>query len=73
MHRYKSHARTLDELRTEFLSDLQHRLDRLDNFLRTMNPSAVEQSRIARARIEVLQTLDYWKEIELWKEGREIQ
>ncbi len=69
MPRYKTHARTVRELRDEFLSDIQRRLDHLDNILRQMKPSAAEESRIARARLELLSIQDYWKEMELTNEG----
>ncbi len=69
MPRYKSHARTLEELRTEFLSDLQRRLDQLDQTLKAMRPNAAEASRITRARMELLSLQDYWKEVEVLKEG----
>jgi len=63
--RYKSHARTLYELRAEFLSDINRRLDHLDQQLKIMRPSAAEASRITRARQELLAMFDYWSQIDL--------
>ena len=63
--RYITHARSAAELRAEFVSDIQRRLDTLDNYLSTMKPSATEASRISRARLELLSLLDFWKNLEL--------
>lgn len=63
---YISHARTLDELHSEFLSDIQRRLDELDKALRSpIAKSAAESTRIARARNELLDLQDYWKNVGL--------
>lgn len=70
MSRYISNARTLDELRQEFLTHLQHKLDMLDSNLRQQNPSAVEASRITRARQELLSVYDYWHNLECKGETR---
>lgn len=63
--RYVSHARTLEELRDEVLSDLQRRLDHWDKHLRQMPASAAEAARIAKVRQELLDLQDYWRQIEL--------
>lgn len=63
--RYVSHARTLEDLRDEFLSDLQRRLDSWDKHLKVMQPGASESARIAKARMELLDLQDYWRQIEL--------
>lgn len=61
---YMTHARTLSELRDEFISDLHRRLRSLD----------AEESReeriwakraILRAKVEIEATLSFWREIEL--------
>lgn len=63
--RYITHARNASELRAEFLSDIQRRLDHLDEYLRTLSRNAAEATRIARARQELLSLLDFWKNIEI--------
>lgn len=68
--KYVSHARTLEELRDEFLSDLQRRLDTWDKYLRQMNRSATEGARIAKVRSELLDLQDFWRQIELKQEGQ---
>ena len=65
MPRYMTHARSREELRQAFLSDIQHRLDTLDATLRQMKPNAAEASRITRARMELLSLYDYWREVEI--------
>jgi len=62
---YVSHARSVHELRDEFLSDLTRRLDHLDQILKQMRPNAAEAARIARVRQELLNLHDYWRAIEL--------
>ncbi len=63
--RYVSHARSLEELRDEVLSDLQRRLDHWDKHLRQMPNSAAEAARIAKVRQELLDLQDFWKQVEL--------
>lgn len=63
--RYVSHARSKAELLSEFLSDIQRRLDTLDKRLRDQVNSAANSARIARARNELLDMEDYWKHVEL--------
>lgn len=63
--RYICHARTTTELHREFLSDLQRRLDSLDKDLKLRNPSATEASRIARARYELLDLQEFWRQVEI--------
>jgi hypothetical protein len=65
MAQYVSHARTISELKDEFLSDIQRRLDHLDQSLKQIRPNASEAARIARVRQELLVILDYWKNVEL--------
>ena len=70
--RYVSYARTKAELHSEFMSDIQRRLDDLDKYLRTQSRSATESSRIARARNELLDLQDYWKHVELKGEDNDF-
>lgn len=59
-----THARTLDELRAEFCSDLRRRLDSLDveaKFEKRVRQSAA----IGRAKMELEATLRYWQAVEL--------
>ncbi len=65
MARYVSHARNMEELRLEFLSDIDRRLDHMDQALKQIRPNASEAARIARARMELLAMRDYWREIDL--------
>ena len=67
--RYVSNARSKAELHQEFLSDIQRRLDDLDKSLRLGTKSATESTRIARARNELLDLQDYWKQMELASAG----
>jgi hypothetical protein len=69
MPRYKSHARTLSELKDDFIGSIQNQLDHLDRHLSEMKPSATEQSRIARARLELLALQNYWREVDLLQDG----
>jgi hypothetical protein len=70
--RYVSNARTRQELRREFLSDLARRLDALDKRLKVSH-SAVESSRIAYARTELLDLQDFWREVELATENLDAE
>jgi len=65
MPRYITHARDTRELLAEFQSDITRRLDTLDGILKTMKPNAAESSRISRARRELLDLQDYWRNIEI--------
>lgn len=65
MTTYVTHARTLEELRAEFVSDLRRRIDTLDSTLRHTQPPASEAARIARAKIELESVIDFWSEVEL--------
>ncbi len=56
-----SHARTLSELRDEFLSDIS----RLQSALMQPNPSAVARLRAAFARDELAKLADFWSAVEL--------
>jgi len=66
--RFVTHARTLDELRAEFVSDIQRRLRSLDTQAR-LTSNANEASRIARAKIELETIAEFWQEVEI-KGGR---
>jgi hypothetical protein len=62
--RFISHARSAQELRSEVMSDIQRRLDGLDAQLKRIGkPSAAEATRIARARFEFLEMLEYWRDL----------
>lgn len=60
-----THARTLEELRAEFLSDLLRRIQSLDTQARTVGRSVAEKSRLACAAAELEQTHKFWTEVKL--------
>lgn len=62
--RFSTHARSLDELRSEFLSDIHRRLASLDLEARH-EKQATKATAIARAKLELEALLGFWTEIEL--------
>lgn len=62
---FVTHARTLEELRAEFLSDLLRRIQSLDTQARTVGRSVAEKSRLACAASELEQTHKFWQEVTL--------
>jgi hypothetical protein len=62
---YTSHARTLTELRTEFVNDINRRIDNLTAQREVFGRGAAGKARFD-ARINELQTmLEFWVNIEL--------
>lgn len=61
---YITHARTLEELRDEVLSDLRRRIERLELQVRHAKNSA-ENAKNGRAIDEFKEALHYWTEITL--------
>ncbi len=61
---YVNHARTLEELRAEFLSDLRRRLAALD-FEAKFEKRVAQSRAIGRAKQELEGTLAYWQQVEL--------
>jgi len=59
---YITHARTLEELRAEFLSDLSRRQNSLDARIKT-STSAALSARLALARSELDDLWDFWNRI----------
>lgn len=62
-----THARTLEELRAEFLSDIRRRIQFLDGQSRTVARGALEKARIARAINELEQMHQFWTELTITK------
>lgn len=62
--RFITHARTLDELRSEFLSDIHRRLRGLDAQV-AFTKNATEAGKIGRAKQELEALLEFWQEVEL--------
>lgn len=62
--RYSTHARTLDELRAEFLSDIHRRLAGLDLEAKHER-QATKAAAIARGKLELESLLSFWQEVEL--------
>jgi hypothetical protein len=60
---FVTHARTLEELRAEFLSDIRRRIQLLDGYSRVIARGALERSRIARATSELNDMHEFWKDI----------
>ena len=62
--RYISNARTLEELRQEFLSDIQRRLSTLD--IQTRNEkSASKKAAIGHTQQELQGVLEFWTNVEV--------
>jgi hypothetical protein len=59
-----THARTLDELRAEFCSDLRRRLDSLDAEAK-FEKRVRQLAAIGRAKMELEAALRYWISVEL--------
>lgn len=64
---FVTHARTLEELRAEFLSDIHRRISFLDGQTRTVARGATEKSRIARAIQELNDMHRFWTELTIAK------
>ena len=62
-----THARTLEELRAEFLSDIRRRIQFLDGQSRSVARGAMEKARIARATYELDQMHQFWTELTITK------
>lgn len=62
---FVSHARTPEQLKAELLSDLQRRLQNLDDYDRIIARSITEKSRIARAKNELEAMFRYWSEVQI--------
>lgn len=62
-----THARTLEELRAEFLSDIRRRIQFLDGQSRTVARGALEKARIARATYELEEMHKFWTELTIIK------
>ena len=60
---FVTHARTLEELRAEFLSDIERRIQQLQLSVRRMRPNATEATRIFRSIQELEQLQDHWKNV----------
>ena len=63
--KYITHARTLEELRAEFLSDLRRRIAALDSYIQIAARNAAEKTRLAAAQNELLAMMQYWEEVEI--------
>ncbi len=63
-----THARTLSELRAEFLSDISRRQTQLDQQIR-LSPSAARAARLAFARTTLDELWDFWNTITLKHTG----
>ena len=61
---FVTHARTLTELRDEFVSDLHRRLAVLDVLTRH-EKIATKAAALARAKMEIEDALTYWSKVEL--------
>lgn len=62
--RYVTHARTLVELRDEFVSDIARRLSLLDAQI-AKAPSARRATTLSVVRMELESIQEYWTEIDL--------
>lgn len=62
--KYSTHARTLEELRTEFIGDIHRRLDVLDRATQFAS-SSTEKSRIAYAKREFEYMIKFWTDVRL--------
>lgn len=62
--KFITHARTLEEMRTEFLSDIHRRLATLDR-ANQFASSAAEKSRIAYAVRELTDMISFWEEVKI--------
>ena len=60
---FVTHARTLEELRAEVLSDLNRRIEFLMGQSRTIARSKAEQSRNSAAILALEDMLNFWKEL----------
>lgn len=60
-----THARSREELRDEFLSDIERRIKDLELIMRKTGPSAVEASRISRSIHELEKLQTHWKQVQI--------
>jgi hypothetical protein len=64
-----THARTLEELRDEFVSDIERRLQALQTDMRRVRPNATEATRITRVIYALQDLQDFWRKMKF--EGKE--
>lgn len=67
--RYISNARTLEELRDDFLSDLKRRLDTIDAHI-NRETQKQRKAALATARQEVEDIANFWRQVELKQRKR---
>jgi hypothetical protein len=63
--KYVSHARTLEELKAEFVSDIRRRIATIDGYANAVSKNAAEKARLATATREFQAMFDYWVEVEV--------
>lgn len=62
---YSTYARTLEELREEFKSEIGRRLRALERRRTLSHPGVQESSRITAVQRELEDLLDFWSAVEL--------
>lgn len=67
--KYISHARTLEELRQELLSDLKRRLDNLDRLI-SFEATKVGKTKLESRKLELEDMVRFWQAVELKNERR---
>lgn len=70
MSTYVTHAHTLEELRQEFLSDINRRIDMLQGQSNVVGKSVAEKSRLGSAIRELEDLQRYWTQIQLIRAKR---
>lgn len=63
--RFISNARSLEELRSEFISDIHRRIATLDSQQNIFGKNAAVATRIAARKTELEEMLDFWQKVEL--------
>lgn len=65
------HPRTLDELRTEFISDIRRRILYLDREMSGKNLAASRSRELAKARAELEFLAEYWEVVQIKRKPRD--
>ena len=67
---YVSHAKNVEELRMEVVSDLKRRLDMLSSWRDVMAKSEREKARYGIAINELNNAIKFWSEVQIQPQGK---